>query len=194
VGLHAFAPHRVRAGPAHRWAERVEKQAWSDAYVFFKHEDRGRGRASRGVSARSFIDGAPATSLPFVLVTLLRTLMVFSMLTALKYVSRIFFRYDISWVGDVPPDPWGRLRLVAFSTIPPLRAGLPRRRPQQFRLALAAHGVVRGGEDNRTAACRDHFQVRAIMSSPSHASATTRVSGVEPRRPKSMVVIAPEGA
>ncbi len=25
------------------WAQRVEKQAWSDAYVFFKHEDEGKG-------------------------------------------------------------------------------------------------------------------------------------------------------
>jgi len=25
------------------WARRVEKQAWSEAYVFFKHEDEGKG-------------------------------------------------------------------------------------------------------------------------------------------------------
>jgi uncharacterized protein YecE (DUF72 family) len=30
-------------GQLTRWAERVEKQAWSDAYVFFKHEDEGKG-------------------------------------------------------------------------------------------------------------------------------------------------------
>jgi len=50
----------------------------------------------------------------------------------------------------------------------------------------------RGGEDNRTAACRDHFKFVAH-----HVVAITReprphvVSGVEPRDPKSMVVIAP---
>jgi uncharacterized protein YecE (DUF72 family) len=25
------------------WARRVEAQPWSDAYVFFKHEDEGKG-------------------------------------------------------------------------------------------------------------------------------------------------------
>jgi uncharacterized protein YecE (DUF72 family) len=27
------------------WARRVEAQPWSDAYVFFKHEDEGKGPA-----------------------------------------------------------------------------------------------------------------------------------------------------
>jgi uncharacterized protein YecE (DUF72 family) len=33
-----YAPGQLTA-----WAGRVEKQAWSDAYVFFKHEDEGKG-------------------------------------------------------------------------------------------------------------------------------------------------------
>ncbi|HXH94816.1 MAG TPA: DUF72 domain-containing protein [Thermoanaerobaculia bacterium] len=33
-----YAPGQLTA-----WAQRVEKQAWSDAYVFFKHEDEGKG-------------------------------------------------------------------------------------------------------------------------------------------------------
>jgi len=33
-----YAPGQLTA-----WAERVEKQGWSDAYVFFKHEDEGKG-------------------------------------------------------------------------------------------------------------------------------------------------------
>ena len=31
------------SGQIEEWAARVEKQAWSDAYVFFKHEDEGKG-------------------------------------------------------------------------------------------------------------------------------------------------------
>ncbi|HET6147690.1 MAG TPA: DUF72 domain-containing protein [Polyangia bacterium] len=27
----------------HEWAQRIRAQAWSDAYVFFKHEDQGKG-------------------------------------------------------------------------------------------------------------------------------------------------------
>ena len=25
------------------WAERVRQQAWQDAFIFFKHEDAGKG-------------------------------------------------------------------------------------------------------------------------------------------------------
>jgi uncharacterized protein YecE (DUF72 family) len=31
------------AGELESWAERVQRQSWSDAYVFFKHEDEGKG-------------------------------------------------------------------------------------------------------------------------------------------------------
>jgi uncharacterized protein YecE (DUF72 family) len=33
-----YAPGQIEA-----WAERVQRQAWSEAYVFFKHEDEGKG-------------------------------------------------------------------------------------------------------------------------------------------------------
>lgn len=157
---------------------------------------RGRGRASRWSSARSFIDGAPVTSLPFVLVTLLRTLMVFSMLTALKYVSRIFFRYDISWVGDVPPDPWGHLRLVAFlnhtSLYEPVFLGGV---PNNFVWRLAAHGVVPAAEKTTGRPLVGIIfkfvahHVVAITRERDHTwfQVLNRVD------PKSMVVIAPEG-
>jgi len=32
-------------GEIERWAKRVEQQRWSSAYVFFKHEDEGKGPA-----------------------------------------------------------------------------------------------------------------------------------------------------
>jgi uncharacterized protein YecE (DUF72 family) len=31
------------AGEIEAWAARVQRQSWSDAYVFFKHEDEGKG-------------------------------------------------------------------------------------------------------------------------------------------------------
>jgi uncharacterized protein YecE (DUF72 family) len=31
------------SGQLAAWATRVERQPWSDAYVFFKHEDEGKG-------------------------------------------------------------------------------------------------------------------------------------------------------
>ncbi|MGZ5475064.1 MAG: DUF72 domain-containing protein [Thermoanaerobaculia bacterium] len=41
-----------RDGEIERWAERVKQQPWSSAFVFFKHEDEGKGPAF----ARTFRD------------------------------------------------------------------------------------------------------------------------------------------
>ncbi|HXA19145.1 MAG TPA: hypothetical protein VN380_19290 [Thermoanaerobaculia bacterium] len=75
--------------------------------------------------------------------SLLRSLMVCSMLLTLKYVSKIFYRYDVDWVGDVLPKPWHQIRLVAFlnhtSLFEPVFLGGV---PNHFVWRLAAHGVV----------------------------------------------------
>jgi uncharacterized protein YecE (DUF72 family) len=42
-------------GEIERWAERVGQQNWSSAYVFFKHEDEGKGPAF----ARTFLGALP---------------------------------------------------------------------------------------------------------------------------------------
>lgn len=73
--------------------------------------------------------------------------MVFSTLLTLKYVSRIFYRCDVSWVGDVLPKPWEHIRLVAFLNHtslfePVFLAGVP----NHFIWRLAAHGVVPAAE------------------------------------------------
>lgn len=69
--------------------------------------------------------------------------MVCSMLLTLKYVSKIFYRYDVDWVGDVMPKPWHHIRLVAFlnhtSLFEPVFLGGV---PNHFVWRLAAHGVV----------------------------------------------------
>lgn len=69
--------------------------------------------------------------------------MVFTMLLTLKCVSKIFYRHDFGWVGDVPPKPWDNIRLVAFlnhtSLFEPVFLGGV---PNSFVWRLAAHGVV----------------------------------------------------
>ena len=73
--------------------------------------------------------------------------MVFSMLLSLKYLSRIFYRYDVAWVGDVLPKPWDHVGLVAFlnhtSLFEPVFLGGV---PNHFIWRLAAHGVVPAAE------------------------------------------------
>jgi hypothetical protein len=73
--------------------------------------------------------------------------MVFSTLITLKYVSRIFYRHDFEWVGDVLPNPWRHIRLVAFLNHtslfePVFLTGVP----NHFIWRLAAHGVVPAAE------------------------------------------------
>lgn len=75
--------------------------------------------------------------------TLLRSAIVFTLLYSVKVLSRIFYRHDWSFVGDVPPNPWKDPRLVVFlnhtSLMEPLFIGVP---PASFIWRLAAHGVV----------------------------------------------------
>src|SRR6202140_1665910 len=73
--------------------------------------------------------------------------MVFTTLLTLKYLSRIFYRPDVAWVGEVLPKPWHNIRLVAFlnhtSLFEPVFLTCV---PNHFVWRLAAHGVVPAAE------------------------------------------------
>jgi hypothetical protein len=129
-------------------------------------------------------------------VPLIRSLTVFSLLLSLKYLSRIFYRHDFAWVGDVPPKPWHELRLVAFlnhtSLFEPLFLGGV---PNHFIWRLAAHGVVPAA-DKTTGRPLVGLIFKFVAH---HVIAITRerdqtwfevLSRIDPN---SMVIIAPEG-
>ena len=98
-----------------------------------------------------------------------RSILVFTMLTLLKYASKVFYRHDFAFIGPTPQDPWADIRLVAFlnhtSLFEPVFLGAV---PARFIWRLAAHGVVPAA-DKTTASS-------PITSSPSPASAMTRGS------------------
>ncbi len=81
--------------------------------------------------------------LRFFAVSILRSITVFSLLIFLKYLSKLFYRHDFGWVGDVPPERWRNIRLVAFlnhtSLFEPVFLGGV---PNHFVWRLAAHGVI----------------------------------------------------
>jgi hypothetical protein len=118
------------------------------------------------------------------------------MLVSLKYLSRIFYRVDFQWVGNVPPKPWRHLRLVAFLNHtslfePVFLAGVP----IGFCWRLARHGVVPAA--NKTTA---RPLVGIIFKFVAHhVVAITRERDhtwfevLNKIDPHSMVVIAPEG-
>ena len=122
--------------------------------------------------------------------------MVFSMLLTLRYVSRIFYRYDVDWVGDVLPKPWDQIRLVAFlnhtSLFEPVFLGGV---PNHFAWRLAAHGVVPAAEKTT-----GRLLVGVIFKFVAHhVVAITRERDhtwfqlLNRIDPQSMVIIAPEG-
>jgi hypothetical protein len=73
----------------------------------------------------------------------MRDYLVFLLLLLLKGVSRLFYRLDVQWIGDAPPDRWRHHRLVAIlnhtSLYEALFAGAC---PASFLWRLAHHGVL----------------------------------------------------
>lgn len=128
--------------------------------------------------------------------SMLRSVLVFAMLTALKYLSRVFYRFDFAWVGQVPPEPWKEIRLVAFlnhtSLFEPVFVGGV---PGSFLWRLAAHGVVPAA-DKTTGRPLVGLVFKFVAH---HVIAITRerdhtwFSVLQKIDPQSMVVLAPEG-
>lgn len=126
----------------------------------------------------------------------LRSALVFSTLNLLKYLSRIFYRHDLSFLGPTPADPWANIRLVVFlnhtSLFEPVFIGAV---PARFIWRLAAHGVVPAADKTT-----DRPLVGLVFRFVAHhVIAITRQrddTWFEVLRkidPESMVVIAPEG-
>lgn len=136
------------------------------------------------------------TARTFRAVGILRSALVFTMLTMLKYVSRIFYRHDFAFIGPTPSDPWANIRLVAFlnhtSLFEPVFLGAV---PNRFIWRLAAHGVIPAA-DKTTGRPLVGLIFKFVAH---HVIAITRQrddTWFEVLRkidPDSMVVIAPEG-
>lgn len=128
--------------------------------------------------------------------SIIRSLTVFSVLFSLKYLSRIFYRYDFGWVGEVAANPWKNIRLVAFlnhtSLFEPVFLGGV---PNSFIWRIAAHGVVPAA-DKTTGRPLVGLIFKFVAH---HVIAITRERDhtwfqvLNKIDPHSMVIIAPEG-
>lgn len=128
--------------------------------------------------------------------TLLRSAAVFSLLTFLKYLSKVFYRHDFQWIGKTPPDPWANNRLVIFlnhtSLFEPVFLGGVANR---FIWRLAAHGVIPAA-DKTTGRPLVGLLFKFVAH---HVIPITRqrdqtwFAVLNRIDPNSMVVIAPEG-
>ena len=127
---------------------------------------------------------------------LIRSVLVFSLLVFLKYLSRIFYRHDFAFIGPTPADPWANLRLVVFlnhtSLFEPVFLGGV---PNRFIWRLAAHGVVPAA-DKTTGRPLVGLLFKFVAH---HVIPVTRerdhtwFAVLQRIDPQSMVVIAPEG-
>lgn len=118
------------------------------------------------------------------------------MLFTIKMLSRIFYRLDLQWVGDVPENPWNNIRLVAFlnhtSLFEPLFLGAV---PNSFMWRLARHGVVPAA-DKTTGRPLVGMVFKFVAHSVVPVSRQrdhTWFAVLRKIDPDSMVVIAPEG-
>lgn len=126
----------------------------------------------------------------------LRSLLVFSILVFLKYLSKIFYRHDFAFLGPTPANPWKDLRLVVFlnhtSLFEPIFLGGV---PTSFMWRLAAHGVVPAADKTT-----DRPLVGLVFKFVAHhvipitrERDETWFAVLQRIDPKSMIVIAPEG-
>lgn len=127
---------------------------------------------------------------------MLQSLLVFSLLMAIKGVSALFFRHRIEWVGDPPADRWDHLRIVAFlhhtSLYEPIFLAIV---PAHVLWRLARHGVIPAASKTTARPLVGLFYRfvarRVIPISRERDHTWDRV--LDEIDPDSMVVMAPEG-
>lgn len=126
----------------------------------------------------------------------MRSYIVFLVLLVLKAVSRLFYRIDVKWIGDVPPEPWRHVRLAAIlnhtSLYEALFAGAC---PVHFLWRLARHGVVPIAQKttDRAVVGRFYGMVAARVVSISRERDETWSEVLRQIDPDAMVIILPEG-
>ncbi len=126
----------------------------------------------------------------------MRSILVFLLLTTVRAVSRLFFRFDSRWIGDPPADRWDHIRVVALlnhtSLYEPIFLGAV---PLRFVWRVARHGVVPAASKTTRRPIVGLFfkliarNVVAISRERDHTWAEVLAS-IEP---DSMVAITPEG-
>jgi len=126
----------------------------------------------------------------------LREKLIYAFLLAIKTFSRIFYRFDISWIGKLPDDPWADLRLLLIlnhtSLYEPLFAGWV---PKQFLKNVARNGLVPIADKtfNRPMVGRFFRMVANNVISISRLRDISWDRFLDRIHPDSLVIMLPEG-
>ncbi len=126
---------------------------------------------------------------------MLRSIITFLLLMTIQTLSRVFFRLEEEWLGDIPRRDWGRLRLLVIlnhtSLYEPILAGYA-----DWRLLwlFARHGVLPVAEKTMRRRIGTIFQfiVRhtVVVTRQRDATWDRVLNSVDDR---SLVIILPEG-
>ena len=126
----------------------------------------------------------------------MRSILVFLLLFLVKTAARIFYRLDAQWIGDVPSEPWRRIRVGAIlnhtSLYEALYAGVC---PNHFLWRLARHGVVPIAQKTTERAVVGRFYglVAARVVSITRERDETWAEVLRQIDPDAMVMLLPEG-
>ncbi len=126
----------------------------------------------------------------------MRHYFIFAALLTLKFVTRLFYRVEMTWIGNPPPEPWEKHRLVAFlhhtSLFEPVFLGGV---PNSFLRRVAFHGVVPAADKTiERPLVGIIFRLIAAEVIPiSRQRDNTWFDVLRSIDPESMVIIAPEG-
>lgn len=123
-------------------------------------------------------------------------MLTFLLLVLLKLLSRLFYRFDVAWVGEVRPDPWGNIRLAALinhtSLFEVIYFGIF---PYKVLWLLASQGVapIADKTSNRPIAGRMFRSMAARVVPITRTRDHTWKQVLDEIGPQSMVLLAPEG-
>lgn len=126
----------------------------------------------------------------------MRSYVVFLVLLVVKYFSRIFYRMEVHWIGEIPPDPWRNVRLTAILNHTSLYEALfTAAVPNRFLWRLARHGVVPIAEKTAKRALVGRFYslVAARVISITRERDETWSQVLREIDPDAMVMLLPEG-
>ena len=126
----------------------------------------------------------------------MKTFITYGLLVAIKYMTRLFYRVDMNWLGNPPADRWEHVRLVVFlhhtSLFEPVFIGGV---PNSFVKRVAQHGVIPAAEKTicRPLVGRLFRLIAAHVISITRERDHTWFQVLEKIDPDSMVIILPEG-
>ena len=126
----------------------------------------------------------------------MRAYVVFLLLLTVKNLSRIFYRVDMRWIGDVPPEPWRHIHVAAILNHTSLYESLfTGGCPNHFLWRIARHGVVPIAQKTKDRALVGRFYglVAARVISITRERDETWSEVLRQIDPDAMVVILPEG-